>query len=632
MSEQLENAMSLCILYLSRFERSSHRIERFHLLCKELKSFIALQEQPYSEQILWSFDDEYSKPLNTCEKFDVRRNLTILHYVLQQGLPAEGFHIPIWQKFWELPFWCRKSIRNFQEFSCLAVSQATLANYEKSLTHFLAHLDLHIVTNIHDLTHRVVIGYRDSDKTSELGKRQRNSDVKSYLFYLERQHLVKPTLHLVLEPCYQDEAIVLEVQRKEFNDWKTIVESEPTIPIDAYNQGISALKHYLTTNNYSQNWKNSLIHGATEFQLFLYTNSLGYSIGIAKKWLNFRHSAWTRMEYYSNYRAIHLINELLTGKQVSSTFPHKDYRKYKIPEILKHHLIEYIIERQQEELSPSTISMINCSCNRFLQYVESIGIKDLSLLTPQIIKDFNLQDSHSTVGGKQAYNSRIRQFLIFMARKKIVPLSLHLALPTITAHKVGIVTVLDIEQKEAIKSHFSINNTVKDMRDNAVIAMGLDLGIRGIDIVNLQFSNIDWKKEEMSFQQQKTGVWICLPFPISVGNAIYTYITKARPESDSPYIFLSFKAPFNNMTSGICPNSINRVLAQANLAPTNGFHITRKTFASKLLNSGTPYSTISNLLGHTDNTTLKVYIATDEQGLRQCALPLHGIEYKGDLL
>jgi integrase len=73
-------------------------------------------------------------------------------------------------------------------------------------------------------------------------------------------------------------------------------------------------------------------------------------------------------------------------------------------------------------------------------------------------------------------------------------------------------------------------------------------------------------------------------------------------------------------------------MEKANMASVTGFHITRKTFASKLLMAGTPVPTIYDLLGHSDNTTLKVYLASNEPEIRQCAMTLQGIEYRGGVL
>ena len=38
---------------------------------------------------------------------------------------------------------------------------------------------------------------------------------------------------------------------------------------------------------------------------------------------------------------------------------------------------------------------------------------------PEIVKDFNLIDKHDTPEGKNAYNSRIRQFLLWLGEEKL---------------------------------------------------------------------------------------------------------------------------------------------------------------------------------------------------------------------
>jgi site-specific recombinase XerD len=632
MSKQLDYVKVSCLSYLSRFERSSNRIRRFLRYWENLEVFLGPAENSLSEELIWEYDSEFSVTMGRAERHDLRRDLTIICFIAHHDLPPEGFHISICQAFWDLPIWCRKAIRDFQESCKHLMSLTTLSNYEVSLSCFFIRLDLETVKNTSQLTHKAIIRYSAADETPELSKRNRNSDVKSFLKYLEKLGLVKPTIHLVLEPSFQNEAILLDPIQYNAYPWKVLSVKRRTEPIAVYEQGVAKLEEYLTKCSYSQNHKKALIHGATEFELFLYCNDMGYSIGIADEWMESRRHFWSKSEYYSNLRAVHLIHELLMGKPISPFFPHVDRGKYHINENLEHHLLDYIEYRKHECLKPSSISMIHSSCCRFLGFVESLGIRDISELTPQIVKDFNLQDHHATIGGKQAYNARIRNFLFFLATKNLVPMSLHLALPAMAARKDRIITVLGLEQQTAIEAQFNNPRTKMEKRDNALVALGYDLGIRGIDIVALQFSHIDWDKEIIRFRQQKTGVWTTIPFTVNVGNALYAYITEARPESDSPYVFLSFKAPHGNMGSSVCRDSIGRIMKNAELAPCTGFHITRKTFASKLLMAGTPFSTISDLLGHSDNTTLKVYLASNEPEIRQCAMTLQGIEYQGGLL
>ena len=56
--------------------------------------------------------------------------------------------------------------------------------------------------------------------------------------------------------------------------------------------------------------------------------------------------------------------------------------------------------------------------------------------------------------------------------------------------------------------------------------------------------------------------------------------------------------------------------------PHDGLHIYRRTFASRLLQSGTPLPLISEMLGHIDKNSVRVYLSTDEAKMKRCALDI----------
>ena len=61
----------------------------------------------------------------------------------------------------------------------------------------------------------------------------------------------------------------------------------------------------------------------------------------------------------------------------------------------------------------------------------------------------------------------------------------------------------------------------------------------------------------------------------------------------------------------------------------HGFHVTRKTFASRLLANGNPPATIAAALGHAGTNNVSEYLATNEDKMRLCAIGLKGVEYQG---
>lgn len=60
-----------------------------------------------------------------------------------------------------------------------------------------------------------------------------------------------------------------------------------------------------------------------------------------------------------------------------------------------------------------------------------------------------------------------------------------------------------------------------------------------------------------------------------------------------------------------------------------GFHGLRRRLAKKLLVTGTPLTTVSQILGHTDLSSARQYLSLDSSNLKECALSFEGIAFKG---
>jgi site-specific recombinase XerD len=150
--------------------------------------------------------------------------------------------------------------------------------------------------------------------------------------------------------------------------------------------------------------------------------------------------------------------------------------------------------------------MIRNSCSRFLTFLDSNGVFGENGITPKVIKDFQVQDNHSTVEGKNAYAIKIRGFLRFLARKGLVPETLELAVSTEMAPHTSIVTTLSDNQIDAIYTFRQNANCPIQLRNAAIMLLGLRMGLRSSDIANLNLTDISWKESTLSIIQQKTGV------------------------------------------------------------------------------------------------------------------------------
>jgi integrase len=172
--------------------------------------------------------------------------------------------------------------------------------------------------------------------------------------------------------------------------------------------------------------------------------------------------------------------------------------------------------------------------------------------------------------------------------------------------------------------------TAEGKRNYAVMMLGIVLGLRACDVVALKLADIDWINGEIKILQAKTAISVVLPLTKDVGEALTDYILNARPESDSEQIFLRLKAPYTGLKSAVTIGEIYETCCKAAaLPPSKRFHTLRRSLGTSMLSSGTPVTTVAQILGHAEVDSTKKYIATDKEHLKMCALPFDGIRPEG---
>jgi integrase len=296
-----------------------------------------------------------------------------------------------------------------------------------------------------------------------------------------------------------------------------------------------------------------------------------------------------------------------------------------LPEWCRSDYEDYIKLKEKASVAESTLDMCRSSCLRLMEYLCSVGLNSWGQVAPETLKEFHRQDFHSTPEGKNAYSSRIRHFLEYLGEIGMLSPTAFLAIPSESSHRVSIVKTLRDADIEEIYSYKDSVGSAVGIRDAAMILLGLRMGLRASDITKIRFGDISWELKTISVQQKKTNVFIKLPMPIAVGNAVYRYITQGRPESDSEFVFINHKVPYDRLHRSVCRGAILRVL-QGKLSK---FHATRKTFASRMLINNVEVGRIAETLGHVDNSSVMTYLSTDSDKMRLCALPLAVIPVKG---
>jgi integrase len=138
-------------------------------------------------------------------------------------------------------------------------------------------------------------------------------------------------------------------------------------------------------------------------------------------------------------------------------------------------------------------------------------------------------------------------------------------------------------------------------RDYAIVLVICRLGLRAVDVTRLRFADLDWRGNQLSVVQAKTGRRVDLPLLKDVGWAIIDYVRDGRPQSDCPQVFLRHAAP-------IGPFSDQDHLHQILVKHARAAHV------------GTPVERIAEILGHQSVESTGVYLKSSLRLLAQCAL------------
>ncbi|MBV7275713.1 tyrosine-type recombinase/integrase [Clostridium sp. PL3] len=262
----------------------------------------------------------------------------------------------------------------------------------------------------------------------------------------------------------------------------------------------------------------------------------------------------------------------------------------------------------------------------FIDYLHLKNIKDLNEITPNIITDYVKTIYHHHEKSIAAILTTLRMFLRFSYHKKYTEKDLSLIVPK--QNKYYYPAVPSTWKPEAVKHMLESIDRGNPLgkRDYAILILVAKLGIRAGDIKAMKLTDLDWKNMAINIIQEKTNVKAKYPILNDIGWALIDYLKNGRPANcESPYLFVRLNAPYEPFGKNANMNNIiTKYTRKAGISipPGNrhGLHSLRHALASTLLAQGTPLPVITEILGHIDSKSTAVYLRTDMDGLKECAL------------
>lgn len=221
--------------------------------------------------------------------------------------------------------------------------------------------------------------------------------------------------------------------------------------------------------------------------------------------------------------------------------------------------------------------------------------------------------------------SCLRVFFRYAYLNEFIQIPLHEMLPrTCGIYRTKVPTVWTKDELTQIKNSIDLGNP-SGKRDYAIILLIASTGLRSIDVIKMQLSDINWEQKTIHILQSKTKNELILPLADEVGWALIDYIKNARPIVNSETLFLQLSAPFTPLASSSALYSMfTRRIAHAGIQVKNrdrtGMHSLRHSLANTLLQNNVEINTIANILGHSSPDVTLNYLRSSMELLSKCPL------------
>lgn len=513
------------------------------------------------------------------------------------------------------------------------LSDKTKEAYRYGCAHFLLYCQDHGIVGINNISYSLITDFYETELTKASAKSKANEDIASFMNYLYLHQRVSYGFTIINHYLGAGKGVFWNQISNEILQKAKLTQTsmESLVPLTEFLFHRDKIMKILVEKQYCRANCSAFKQITDLFYLFMEMNNLQYCVALSWLWYDSMKPFWKSGHYLGIRRNISILEQYFTtGKICFTKAFHRPPTNYdKTPDWCKTSIDAFLSMMKSEGRKPNSITNYRVQLSKFCLFIAAKGLTSFSQLNVEMLKQFNLSDNHSTLMGKNAYNSTIRKFIQFLGEEGTISNpNLFLALSHATAPSERIVEVLSDDETHLLDAAMDKSSDVLSLRDKAVLKLGLEMGIRPVDIANLRIDDIDWDNFTVRFIQEKTNVEVCFIMPPDVVNAVYRYIMNERPETKCRNVFVAKRAPYDKLQPSFCLRTMQQVL------PKRDFYITRKTYATSLLRNNVAVDDVISALGQRSRHSIGHYLMLDDERMRFCPISLaeYGINTEGVLI
>ncbi|MCS7052554.1 MAG: site-specific tyrosine recombinase XerD [Ignavibacterium sp.] len=287
---------------------------------------------------------------------------------------------------------------------------------------------------------------------------------------------------------------------------------------------------------------------------------------------------------------------------------------------MKTFLKDYLAQLKVEKnLASNTISSYKSDLESFLNYLEDVGIKDLSEIKKEhissffkILKNLGLSEKSSA-----RYFSSLRGFFKYLIVNEYLKSN---PIDKMNAPKISrkLPSVLSVEEINLLLSSPKTDDKF-GIRDKAMLEVFYACGLRVSELINLKIIDL-FLKENLIKVFGKGRKERLVPIGSSAIFWLEKYLIESRPflkknlQSEN-YVFLNNRGKkFSRM--GVW-KIVKKYVELSNLKKEIHPHTFRHSFATHLIEGGADLRSVQEMLGHADISTTQIYTHIDREYIKK---------------
>ena len=275
---------------------------------------------------------------------------------------------------------------------------------------------------------------------------------------------------------------------------------------------------------------------------------------------------------------------------------------------------EYLADTRARGLSAHTTKTYGESLKLFLTFCRERQVSTVESLDLRLLGAYrnDLMDRY-TPGGAHTRLRSLRAFCRYLEDQEIVTANpfRRFRMPRVPQEQQAVVTVEDFE---ALARAAAL--TEKPLRDQAIIALFFDTGLRVSELCGVRHEDI-LASEGGVMVRGKGGKDRIVPVSRPVLRRIQRYVRDERPASPLRQVFLT--GPEKAIDRGAVKQMLERVFARVGLK-AKGCHAFRRGFAVTFIRNGGNVLVLQRILGHTTLTMSSRYAQMDFDVIKEAHL------------